>query len=223
MIRFARSRPGSARSTCKSRRLAIVARRRPAVIARLKDEWEDEYQRWQKRDLSARRYVYVWADGVYLQARMEPQAECMLVMIGATPEGKKELIGFQTGMRESAQTWNELLVNLKPRGLSIAPEVAIGDGALGFWRALEEMFPTPRHQRCWLHKTLNVLDKFPKNVQPSAHKGLREIWLAPNRATAEAAMVTFAEKYAPQYEKAVECLLKDRAALLTFFDFPADH
>ena len=195
----------------------------PAVIARLKGEWEDEYRRWQERDLSARRYVYVWADGVYLQARMEPQAECMLVLIGATPEGKKELIGFQTGMRESAQSWKELLVDLKSRGLSIAPEVAIGDGALGFWKALEEMFPTTRHQRCWLHKTLNVLDKFPKSVQPSAHKGLREIWLAPNRATAEAAMVTFAEKYAPKYEKAVECLIKDRAALLTFFDFPADH
>ena len=113
----------------------------PAVIARLKGEWEDEYRRWQKRDLSARRYVYVWADGVYLQARMEPQAECMLVLIGATPEGKKELIGFQTGMRESAQSWKELLVDLKARGLSIAPEVAIGDGALGFWRALDEAFP----------------------------------------------------------------------------------
>jgi putative transposase len=141
----------------------------PAVIARLKGEWEDEYQRWQKRDLSARRYVYVWADGVYLQARMEPQAECMLVLIGATPEGKKELIGFQTGMRESAQSWKELLVDLKARGL------------------------------------------------------LREIWLAPNRATAETAIAAFAEKYAPKYDKAVECLIKDRETLLTFFDFPADH
>ena len=149
----------------------------PAVIARLKGEWEDEYQGWQKRDLSARRYVYVWADGVYLQARMEPQAECMLVLIGATPEGKKELIGFRTGMRESAQSWKELLVDLKARGLSIAPEVAVGDGALGFWKALDETFPSTRHQRCWLHKTLNVLDKFPKSMQPNAHKDLREIWL----------------------------------------------
>ena len=141
----------------------------PAVIARLKGEWEDEYQGWQKRDLSARRYVYVWADGVYLQARMEPQAECMLVLIGATPEGKKELIGFRTGMRESAQSWKELLVDLKARGLSIAPEVAVGDGALGFWKALDETFPSTRHQRCWLHKTLNVLDKFPKSMPPRQH------------------------------------------------------
>jgi putative transposase len=195
----------------------------PAVIARLKGEWEDEYQRWQKRDLSARRYVYVWADGVYLQARMEPQAECMLVLIGATPEGKKELIGFQTGMRESVQSWKELLVDLKARGLSIAPEVAVGDGALGFWKALDEAFPSTRHQRCWLHKTLNVLDKFPKSVQPNAHKDLHEIWLAPDRATAETAIAAFAEKYAPKYDKAVECLIKDRETLLTFFDFPADH
>ena len=195
----------------------------PAVIARLKGEWEDEYQRWQKRYLSARRYVYVWADGVYLQARMEPQAECMLVLIGATPEGKKELIGFQTGMRESVQSWKELLVDLKARGLSVAPEVAVGDGALGFWKALDEAFPSTRHQRCWLHKTLNVLDKFPKSVQPNAHKDLHEIWLAPDQATAETAIAAFAEKYAPKYDKAVECLIKDRETLLTFFDFPADH
>lgn len=195
----------------------------PAVIAWLKGEWEDEYQRWQKRDLSARRYVYVWADGVYLQARMEPQAECMLVLIGATPEGKKELLGFQAGLRESAQSWKELLVDLKARGLSIAPEIAVGDGALGFWKALDEALPSTRHQRCWQHKTLNVLDKLPKSVQPNAHKDLREIWLSPNRAAAEAAMQTVAEKYAPKYDKAVDCLLNDREALLTFFDFPAER
>jgi len=195
----------------------------PAVIARLKGEWEEEYRRWQKRDLAARRYVYVWADGVYLQARMEPQAECMLVLMGATPEGKKELIGFKTGLRESAQSWKELLVDLKARGLSIAPEVAVGDGALGFWKALDEAFPTTRHQRCWLHKTLNVLDKFPKSMQPNAHRDLREIWLSPDRAAAEAAMTTFGVKYAPKYSKAVECLIKDREQMLTFFDFPADH
>jgi transposase-like protein len=195
----------------------------PAVIARLKGEWEDEYRRWQGRDLSARRYVYVWADGVYLQARMEPQAECMLVLIGATPEGVKELIGFQAGLRESAQSWRELLVDLKARGLSIAPELAIGDGALGFWKALDEALPTTRHQRCWLHKTTNVLNKFPKSVQPNAHKDLREMWLASDRASAEVAMTTFAEKYAPKYDKAVACLTKDRETLLTFFDFPADH
>ena len=165
----------------------------PGVIARFKGEWEDECRRWQSHDLSARRYVYVWADGVYLQARMEPQAECMLVLIGATPEGRKELLGFQTGIRESGQSWRELLLDLKARGLSIAPEIAVGDGAPGFWKALNEIFPSTRHQRCWRPKTLNVLDKLPKSVQPNAHNDLREIWLSPNRAAAEAAMATFAE------------------------------
>jgi len=137
----------------------------PSVIARLRGEWEADYARWQRRDLSARRYVYVWADGVYLQARMEPQAECMLVLIGATPEGKKELLGFQVGVRESTQSWRELLVDLKARGLTIAPELATGDGALGFWKALDAVSPTTRHQRCTVHKTANVLDKMPKSVQ----------------------------------------------------------
>jgi len=195
----------------------------PSVIARLRDEWEADYTRWQRRDLSARRYVYVWADGVYLQARMEPQAECMLVLIGATPEGKKELLGFQVGVRESAQSWRELLVDLKARGLTIAPELATGDGALGFWKALDEVSPTTRHQRCTVHKTANVLDKMPKSVQPAAKSDLREIWAAPDRATAEAAVATFADKYGAKYEKAVTCLVKDRDALLTFYDFPAEH
>jgi len=195
----------------------------PSVIARLRGEWEADYTRWQRRDLSARRYVYVWADGVYLQARMEPQAECMLVLIGATPEGKKELLGFQVGIRESAQSWRELLVDLKARGLTIAPELATGDGALGFWKALDEVSPTTRHQRCTVHKTANVLDKMPKSVQPAAKSDLREIWAAPDRATAEASIATFAEKYAAKYEKAVTCLVKDRDTLLTFYDFPAEH
>jgi putative transposase len=194
-----------------------------SAIARLKGEWEADYARWQRRDLSARHYVYFWADGVYLQARMEPQAECMLVLIGATPEGKKELLGFQVGVRESAQSWRELLVDLKARGLAIAPELATGDGALGFWKALEAVFPTTRHQRCWVHKISNVLNKLPKSVQPAAKADLREIWQAPDRATAEAAIATFAEKYAAKYEKAVVCLVKDRDALLTFYDFPAEH
>jgi transposase-like protein len=195
----------------------------PSVVARLRGEWEVDHARWQRRDLSARRYVYLWADGVYLQARMEPQAECMLVLIGATPEGRKELVGFQVGMRESAQSWRELLVDLKARGLAIAPELATGDGALGFWKALEEVWPTTRHQRCTVHKTANVLDKLPKSVQPAAKADLREVWMAPDRATAEAAIVTFTEKYGAKYEKAAACLLKDRNALLTFYDFPAEH
>ena len=195
----------------------------PSVVARLKGDWQADYERWQKRDLSARRYVYIWADGVYLQARMEPQAECMLVIIGATPEGKKELVGFQVGLRESAQSWRELLVDIKARGLAITPELATGDGALGFWKALEEVSPTTRHQRCTVHKTVNVLDKLPKSVQPAAKADLREVWTAPDRATAEAAIASFAEKYGAKYEKAVTCLIKDRDALLTFYDFPAEH
>ena len=147
----------------------------------------------------------------------------MLVIIGATPEGKKELVGFQVGTRESAQSWRELLVGLKARGLAIAPELAIGDGALGFWKALEEVFPATRHQRCWIHQTVNILNKLPKSLQANARHDLREIWLAPDRLTAEAALATFAAKYVPKYERAVACLLKDREALLTFYDFPAEH
>ncbi|RTE87890.1 IS256 family transposase [Bradyrhizobium sp. LVM 105] len=195
----------------------------PAVISRLTAEWQGEYERWQKRDLSARRYVYVWADGVFLQARMEDHGECMLVLIGATPEGRKELIGFQVGVRESAQSWRELLIDVKQRGLQIAPEIAVGDGALGFWKALDEVFPGTRHQRCWVHKTVNVLDKVPLSVQATMKKDLREVYWAPNRASAEAAIDVFAEKYLAKYGRAVECLVKDRDALLAFYDFPAEH
>jgi len=195
----------------------------PAVISRLTAEWQGEYERWQKRDLSARRYVYVWADGVFLQARMEDHGECMLVLIGATPEGRKELIGFQVGVRESAQSWRELLVEVKSRGLTIAPEIAVGDGALGFWKALDEVFPATRHQRCWVHKTANVLNKVALSVQANMKKDLREVYLAPNRASAEVAIDIFAEKYGAKYDKAVECLTKDREALLALYDFPAEH
>jgi transposase-like protein len=195
----------------------------PGTISRLTGEWQAEHDRWQRRDLSARRSVYVWADGVYLQARMEPQAECMLVMIGATPEGKKDLLGFQVGVRESAQSWRELLVDLKARGLSAPPDLAVGDGALGFWKALDEVFPDTRHQRCWTHKVSNVLNKFPKSMHPAVKTDLREISQAATRAAAEAAVNTFIEKYGVKYEKAVACLTKDRETLLAFFDFPAAH
>ncbi|HKP77859.1 MAG TPA: IS256 family transposase [Phenylobacterium sp.] len=195
----------------------------PGVISRLTAEWETEHERWQDRDLSARRYVYIWADGVYLQARMEPAAECILVVIGATPEGNKELVGFHVGTRESAQSWRELLVDLKARGLAVAPEIAVGDGALGFWKALDEVFPGACHQRCWVHKVANVLNKVPKSMTPTVKSDLRDIWQAETRAAAEAAMDTFAEKYGTKYHNAVACLVKDRDALLTFFDFPAEH
>jgi putative transposase len=195
----------------------------PGVISRLTAEWETEFERWQHRDLSARRYVYIWADGVYLQARMEPEAECILVMIGATPEGKKELVGFHVGRRESSQSWRELLVDLKARGLAVAPEIAVGDGALGFWKALDEIFPGTRHQRCWVHKVSNVLNKFPKSMAPTVKSDLRDAWQAETRAAAEAALDTFAEKYGTKYGDAVACLTRDREALLAFFDFPAEH
>src|SRR4051794_39957378 len=196
----------------------------PAVISRLTAEWQADYDAWQKRDLSARRYVYVWADGVYLQARMEPAAECMLVLIGATPEGRKELVGFQTGVRESAQSWRELLIDIKQRGLEIAPDLAIGDvvrSASG--RRSRRSFRAPGTSSCWVHKTGNVLNKVALSVQVNMKVDLREIYGAPTRAAAEAAIDVFADKYGAKYDKAVACLTKDREAMLAFFDFPAEH
>lgn len=195
----------------------------PGAISRLTAGWQEDYDRWQRRDLAARSYVYIWADGVYLQARMEPSAECMLVVIGATPEGRKELLGFQVGVRESAQSWRELLVDLKARGLGVPPKLAVGDGALGFWKALEEVFPGTRHQRCWFHKMSNVLNHFPKSMQPAVAADLREISHAVTRAAALAAIETFKEKYGAKYARGVACLTKDTEALLAFYDFPAEH
>jgi putative transposase len=195
----------------------------PTAIVRLKGGWLDEYEAWQKRDLSAKGYVYVWADGIYLQARLEDEKQCILVLIGATPEGRKELVGFTDGARESAQDWRELLLDLKRRGLTVRPELAIADGALGFWKAAGEIWPTMRDQRCWVHKTANVLGKLPKSQQPKAKRALQEIWMAETKADAEAAFDAFVESYQVKYEKAAECLNKDRDALLTFYDFPAEH
>lgn len=195
----------------------------PGVISRLTAGWQEDYDRWQRRDLSARRYVYIWADGVYLQARMEPQAECMLVIIGATPEGRKELLGFQVGLRESAQSWRELLVDLKARGLAVPPELAVGDGALGFWKAVDEVFPGTRHQRCWFHKMANVLNNFPKSMQPAVAANLREISHAETRAAALEAIEIFKEKYTAKYQRGVTCLTRDSEPLLAFYDFPAEH
>jgi transposase-like protein len=195
----------------------------PTAIIRLKDGWIDEHQAWQKRDLSAKRYVYVWADGIYLQARLEDEKQCILVLIGATPEGRKELVGFTDGVREGAQDWRDLLLDLKRRGLEVRPELAIADGALGFWKAAGEVWPTTREQRCWVHKTANVLAKLPKSQHPKAKRALQEIWMAETKADAEAAFDAFIESYQVKYEKAAECLNKDRDALLTFYDFPAEH
>ena len=195
----------------------------PSVLARLTAGWQADYDIWTQRDLSARHYVYIWADGVYLQARMEENAECMLAIIGATPEGKKELIGFQVGLRESAQSWHELLTDIKGRGLAIAPEIAVGDGAMGFWTALDKAFPGTKRQRCWVHKVKNVLNCFPKQMATAVKSDLDDIQHAETRAEAETALTVFSEKYGVKYEKGVVCLTKDREAMLAFFELPAEH
>ena len=206
---------------------ALLGRDAPGLsastICRLKDGWQDDHTQWQKRDLSAKRYVYVWADGIHLEARLEDEKQCILVVIGATPEGKKELVGFTDGARESAQDWRALLLDLKRRGLDARPELMIADGALGFWKAAGEVWPKTREQRCWVHKTANVLGKLPKSQQPKAKRALQEIWMAETKAGAEIAFDAFIETYALKYEKAADCLEKDRDALLAFYDFPAEH
>jgi transposase-like protein len=194
-----------------------------STIARLKEVWVDEHKRWNERDLSAKRYVYVWADGIHLQARLEDDAQCILVIIGATPEGKKELIGFTDGTREGAHDWRALLLDLKRRGLAIAPELAVADGALGFWKALGEVWPKTREQRCWVHKTANVLNRLPKSQHTKAKRALQEIWMAETKTDADVAFDAFIESYEVKYDKAAECLEKDREALLAFYDFPAEH
>ena len=194
-----------------------------SAIGRLKDGWLDEHTAWQRRDLSAKRYVYIWADGIHLQARLEDEKQCILVLIGATPEGRKELVGFTDGARESAQDWRDLLLDLKRRGLDVPPRLAIADGALGFWKAAGEVWPKTREQRCWVHKTANVLAKLPKSQQPKAKRALQEIWMAETKAAAEFAFDAFIEGYTPKYDKAADCLSKDRDTLLAFYDFPAEH
>ena len=197
-----------------------------STITRLKAGWEQEYEDWSKRSLKARRYVYLWADGVYFNVRLEDPGnarQCILVLMGATPEGRKELIAVADGYRESEQSWRELLLDVKERGLAIAPELATGDGALGFWKALHQVFPTTRVQRCWLHKTVNVLNKLPKSVQAKAKSMLHDIWMASTRADANEAFDLFVETFSGKYPGAVTCLEKDRAALLAFYDFPAEH
>jgi putative transposase len=194
-----------------------------STIARLKEAWIDEHARWLDRDLAAKQYAYFWADGIYVQARLEDDAQCLLVIIGATAEGKKELVGLADGIRESAQSWKELLLDLKRRGLAMAPQLAVADGALGFWKAIDEVWPKTRPQRCWVHKTANVLNKLPKNLHVKAKHALQDIWMAETRADAEAAFDGFVESYGVKYEKAVECLSRDREPLLAFYDFPAEH
>ena len=193
------------------------------TIARLKAAWADEYERWLQRDLSAKRYVYLWADGVYFRPRLEHDKQCLLVIIGADEIGNKDIVGLSDGYRESEQSWYELLLDLKRRGLTASPELATGDGALGFWKALRQVYGQTREQRCWVHKTANVLNKLPKSVQGKAKAHLQDIWMAETRVDAESAFDFFLQAYGAKYDKAVECLVKDRDRLLTFYDFPAEH
>ena len=194
-----------------------------STITRLKEVWGGEAERWHRRDLTAKRYVYFWADGIYFGARMEEEKQCILVIIGATDKGRKELIAITDGYRESEQSWLEVLLDLKRRGLEMGPELAVGDGALGFWKALRQVYPGAREQRCWVHKTGNVLNKLPKGLQKKAKQHLQDIWMAETRKDAEKSFDFFLAAYGPKYDKATACLAKDRDVLLTFYDFPAEH
>ncbi|GLW60414.1 IS256 family transposase [Hydrogenophilus thermoluteolus] len=194
-----------------------------SVIGRLKREWEAEYTEWCQRDMRGVRWVYWWADAIYSGLRAEGQKLCALVIIGVNERGEKHFLAIEDGIRESTQSWREVLLGLKQRGLDVPPKLAVGDGALGFWAALEEVYPETRHQRCWVHKTANVLNYLPKAVQPKAKKALQEIWMAEDRASAHKAFDHFVATYQAKYPKAVTCLEKDREALLAFYDFPAEH
>jgi putative transposase len=195
----------------------------PSNIVRLKEMWEKEYAEWSRRDLSLERYVYIWADGIYFNVRLSEERPCLLVLLGATVEGKKELLAIHDGIRESKISWQEVLQDLKKRGLTESPLIGVGDGALGFWAALEEEFPSCRHQRCWVHKTANVLDKMPKIVQEHAKRLIHEIYMSPTKEEGLSAFESFVSLYEAKYPRACECLMKDKERLMTFYDFPAIH
>jgi len=195
----------------------------PGVISRLKADWENDYKAWSHRDLSSKNYVYWWADGIYLNARMEDASSCVLVIMGVTDNGTKELIAIEDGLRESKESWRNLLLSIKSRGLKFSPKLATGDGALGFWAALSEVFPDTIQQRCWFHKMGNVLNNLPKSLRAQAKAKLHDIWMAESKAKAIKAMELFTATYKDKYPKAVECLIKDSDELLSFYDFPAIH
>jgi len=195
----------------------------PTSVVRMKELWEGEYANFSRRSLAGKRYVYVWADGIYFNVRLRDDRPCVLVLMGATEDGTKELIAMNDGQRESEQSWLELLLDVKSRGLVDAPKLATGDGALGFWKALRQVYPGTRPQRCWVHKTVNVLDSMPRSQHVSAKAMLHEIWMAASKAEALKAMGQFAATFQAKYPKAVECLLKDQEELLAFYDFPAEH
>ena len=193
------------------------------TISRLKAAWQQEHARWERRDLGRKHYVYLWVDGIHFGVRLEAANQCILVVIGATAEGKKELLALTDGFRESEESWTEVLLDVKRRGLTLDPQLAIGDGALGFWKALPQVYGATRTQRCWVHKTVNVLNKLPKHLQPKAKSDLHQIWMAPTREHAHRAFEAVLTAYASKYPKAAECLAKDKKALLAFYDFPAEH
>lgn len=196
------------------------------TVVRLKEKWTAEYEGWNKRDLSGKHYVYFWVDGIHVNVRLEDEADrhqCILVIIGATADGRKELVAVSDGYRESEASWTAALQDLKRRGLAIDPKLAVGDGALGFWAALRKTMPATKEQRCWFHKTANVLNCLPKSLKDKAKQAIHEIWMSPTREKAEKAMAIFQENYGAKYPKAVECLKKDRDELLAFYDFPAEH
>jgi transposase-like protein len=206
---------------------ALLGRDAPGLsagtISRLKQVWAVEHGRWEQRSLANKQYVYLWVDGIHFGVRLEEANQCILVVIGATADGQKELLALTDGFRESEESWKQVLLDLKRRGLTIDPKLAIGDGALGFWKALPQVFGRTRAQRCWVHKTVNVLNKLPKSLQPKAKSDLQQIWMAATRAGAHRAFSTFLQAYGPKYPKAAECLEKDKGTLLAFYDFPAEH
>ena len=192
------------------------------TITRLVNVWQEEYNAWRKRSLAGKEYVYIWADGVYFNIRLEEDRLACLVVVGVLPDGRKEVIALEDGYRESTESWAGVLRDLKRRGM-VAPVLAIGDGNLGFWAALRDVFPETREQRCWKHKIANVLDKLPKRLQARAKEQLHEIMYAPDRKSAVEEIDIFQKEYGPRYAKAVETLIKDQDRMLTFFDFPAEH
>ena len=192
------------------------------TVSRLKSQWIDEHTEWRKRDLSNKRYVYFWADGIYSHVRMDDRL-CLLVIIGVTEHGTKELVAVEDGYRESTASWTELLTGLRERGLATTPKLAVGDGALGFWGALSKVYPSCRHQRCWVHKTANVLNKLPKSMQPKVKEALHDIWMAATRKEAHAAFDSAINRFGAKYPQAMNCLGKDKDELLAFYDFPAEH
>jgi transposase-like protein len=192
------------------------------TVSRLKQQWQEEHRTWCQRDLDDRRYVYWWADGIYSNVRLDDRL-CLLVIIGVTEHGHKELIAVEDGHRESEASWYELLAGLRERGLRLAPQLAVGDGALGFWKALGKLYPDTVHQRCWVHKTANDLEKLPKSVQPKVKAALHEIWKADTREAAHQAFTRTLTRFEAKYPKAMDCLAKDRDELLAFYDYPAEH